>query len=291
MTAKKKAASTAGKKSSSKAGQRKVETKTGTEPPRRSVADHSEHPESPGDSTVRHADNPAGRKSAGSRGFPQGEYDVTTPAKKGATKKDPTQLAIEQSLDEEELNTIKAAQKHPKANRLKPEQRALALEALPIGAILEHEAKNRWRVKANLGGGIRWGHGTTAQEAIDNYILGHSVIDSAQAGAEQFHSYPASVQREIEERDAKVAQRQGIAVESLPGVLERREFAANQKAAKAAKPPAPNATSDGAEVASAQLEAGARRGAREATAEQPTKAQAAKNRSSARRRAGGKARR
>lgn len=286
MTAKKKAASTAGKKSSSsKAGQRKAETKTGTEPPRRSIADHSEHPESPGDSTVRHADNPAGRRSAGSRGFPQGEYDVTTPAKAGASKKDPTQLAIEQSLSAEDLAAIKAAQKHPKANRLKPEQRALAIEALPEGTIIEKEGRFRWRVRsAGTNGGNRYGHGTTAAEAIDNYILGHSVITTEQAGAEQFHSYPASVQKEIEARDAAVAQRQGRNVEDFPEVIARREYKANQKAAAGAKPTAPGATSDGAEVASAQLEQGAKRGG------QARQSQAAQNRSSARRRTGGKAR-
>lgn len=290
MTAKKKAASTAGKKSSSskRSGQRGVDTKTGTEPPKRSVADHSEHPESPGDSTVRHADNPAGRKSAGAKGFPQGEYDVTEPAKKGATKKDPIQNAIEQGLSAEELSTIKAAQKHPKANRLSTDQRALGLEALPIGAILEHEAQYRWRVKANLGGGIRWGHGTTAQEAIDNYLLGSSVIDSAQAAAQTFHDYPASVQKEIEERDAKVAARLGVGVDTLPGVLERREFKANQEAAKKAKAPAPNATTDGPEVASAQLEAGAKRGGRDGSVADP-KEKAASNRKAAARRSGAKA--
>jgi hypothetical protein len=281
MTAKKKAASTAGKKNSSSKsrGQRGAETRTGTEPPKGSVADHSEHPESPGDSTVRHADNPVGRRSAGSRGFPQGEYDVTEPAKKGATKKDPTQLAIEQGLTAEQLETIKAAQKHPNANRLKPEQRALAVEALPVGAVIEKEGDFRWRVRsAGTNGGNRFGHGKTAQEAIDNYILGHSVITTEQAGAEQFHSYPKSVQKEIEERDAAVAKRQGRNVEDFPEVIARREFVKNQKAAKGAKPTAPGQTSDGAEVASAQLEAGAKRG------------QAAQNRSSARRRTGGKAR-
>lgn len=283
----KKKASTAGKKSSSssKAGQRKAESRTGTEPPRRSIADHSEHPESPGDSTVRHADNPVGRRSAGSRGFPQGEYDVTEPAKRGAVKKDPTQLAIEQGLSAEELATIKEAQKHPKANRLKPEQRALAVEALPVGTVIEKEGPFRWRVRsAGTNGGNRFGHGRTAQEAVDNYILGHSVITTEQAGAESFHEYPASVQREIEERDAAVAQRQGRSVEDFPEVIARREFKANQKAAAGAKPIAPGQTSDGAEVASAQLEAGAKRGG------QARQSQAAQNRSSARRRTGGKAR-
>lgn len=295
MTAKKKAASTAGKKSSSSKGsskgQRGAETKTGTEPPKRSIAAHSEHPESPGDSTVRHADNPAGRRSAGSRGFPQGEYDVTTPAKAGASKKDPTQLAIEQSLTAEELEAIKTAQKHPKANRLKPEQRALAIEALPEGTIIEKEGKFRWRVRsAGTNGGNRYGHGQTAQEAIDNYILGHSVITAEQAGAEQFHSYPPSVQKEIEERDAAVAQRQGRSVEDFPEVIARREYKANQKAAAGAKPTAPGATSDGAEVASAQLEQGFRRGQSSTTNEKASQSKASKNRSSARRRTGGKAR-
>lgn len=270
------------KKASTAKRQRPATNKTGTEPPKRSVAAHSEHPESPGDSTVRHA---------GKGSFPQGEYDVTKPAKAGGAKKDPVQNAIEQSLDAEEIETIKAAQKHPKANRLKPEQRALAIEALPIGAILEHEAKFRWRVKANLGGGIRWGHGATAQEAIDNYILGSSASTLTDAGAQAFHALPASQQKEIEDRDQKAAKAQGINPDNLPEAIARREFKENAKAAQGAKKPAPNATTDGPEVASAQLEAGRKRGNPESTSLDPAKDKAAKNRSSARRRSGAKAKR
>jgi hypothetical protein len=268
------------------------DTKTGTEPPRKSIEDHSEHPESPGDSTVRHADNPEGKPSAGKKGFPQGEYDVSPPAKRGAAKKDPTTLAIEQGLSDDELVTIKAALKHPKANRLKGEQRALALEALPIGTIIEHEGRFRWRVKAApTGGGNRFGHGSTLQEAIDNYLLGSSVQTIDQAGAEAFTALPKSTQQEIEERDAAVAKRQGVSPESFPEVRARREFQENQKAAGKAERPAPNATTDGPEVASAQLEAGAKRGRAETDDVEGKQAKAARKRSSARRRTGAKARR
>jgi hypothetical protein len=297
MTAKK-AASTAGKKgsarkrsSASSARRTSVsDTKTGTQPPRRSVEEHSEHPESAGDSTVRHADNPVGRASAGKKGFPQGEYDVDPPARRGATKKDPTQLAIEQGLDDEQLRTVKAAIAHPKANRLKGEQRALAIEALPEGTVIEKEGRFRWRVRAApTGGGNRFGHGTTFQEAVDNYLLGSSTQTTEEAGAERFHALPKSTQKEIEERDAAVAKRQGVAVESFPEVRARREFVENQKAGAKAARPAFNAVTDGAEQASAQLEAGAKRGRAEATEER--KASASRNRSAARRRSGGRARR
>lgn len=287
MTAKK-AASTAGKKGGARQRTSVSDTKTGTQPPRRSVEEHSEHPESAGDSTVRHADSAVGRASAGKKGFPQGEYDVDQPAKRGAVRKDPTQLAIEQGLDDEQLRTIKAAIAHPKANRLKAEQRALAIEALPEGTVIEKEGRFRWRVRsAGTNGGNRFGHGTTAQEAIDNYILGSSALTGDAAGAERFQSYPKSVQQEIEDRDAAVAKRQGVSPESFPEVIARREFQENQKAGAKAAHPAPGAVTDGAEQASAQLEAGARRGRGEANEARKT---ATANRSAARRRSGGKAR-
>lgn len=299
MAASKKASTAARKRSSSSKSANKSQrtnvsdTKTGTQPPRRSIEQHSEHPESAGDSTVRHADNPVGRASAGKKGFPQGEYDVDEPAKRGAVKKDPQQLAIEQGLDDDELKTIKAAIAHPKANRLKHEQRALAIEALPIGAIVEHEGKFRWRVRSSpTGGGFRFGHGATFQEAVDNYLLGSSAQTADAAGAERFQAYPKSVQKEIEERDAAVAKRQGVSPESFPEVIARREFVENQKAGAKAKAPAPNAVTDGAEQASAQLEAGAKRGRATEEADAKTNAATARNnrRNAARRTARAKAR-
>jgi hypothetical protein len=144
-----------------------------------------------------------------------------------------------------------------------------------VGTVIEKEGPFRWRVRsAGTNGGNRFGHGATAAEAVDNYILGHSVITTEQAGAERFHEYPKSVQREIEERDAAVAQRQGRSVEDFPEVIARREFKANQKAAAGAKPIAPGQTSDGAEVASAQLEAGAKRGGRRGSPRPPRTARA-----------------
>lgn len=271
-------AKTAGK---SKSGQRKApDNKTGTESSRskKSVADHSEHPENSSDSTVRHADQPARRTGpAGSKGFPQGEYDVTKPRPAGGRKQSIEQQLLEAHHGDSDLEAIKKANARPSANRLHPTDRALAIETLPVGSTLEHEQENRWRVVGRLGGGNRYGHGSTAQEAIDNYVLGSSVGDSAQAAAQAFHELPKRQQKEITERDEKAARRLGQDPSNTAEAIARQEFVDNQKAARSAAHPAPNATSDGAEVASAQLEAGARRGGTET---------ATRNRTGARQRTG-----
>lgn len=262
---------------------------------KRSQAEHSEHPENPGDSTVRHAVPTARAGEEGQKGFPQGEYDVTPPAKEPARgKRSLEDQLIEQHVGDQDVEAIERALKSPKANRLNPKQRALAIEALPIGSVLEHEGAFRWRVTGRGTGGNRYGHGATAQEAIDNYVLGSSVTDATQAGAQAFTELPKSVQKEIEERDAAVAKRQGLSPDSLPEQIARREFVENQKAAQKAARPAPNAATDGSEVASAQLEQGTKRGRAEGASEaeaEGRKGQAARKRSSARRRTGAKAKR
>ena len=280
-----------------RAGRSRTGSEQGTEDvnDKRSVAEHSEHPENPGDSTVRHANPTVRAGSEGQKGFPQGEYDVTPPKKEPAkAQRSVTQANLEQHMGDQDVEAIEKQLKAPKANRLKPQERALALEGLPIGAILEHEGQFRWRVKGPTGGGNRFGHGSTAQEAIESYVLGSSSATVEEAGARAFSELEPRQQKEIEARDAAVAKRQGISVESLPEVIARREFQENEKARGKAKAPAANATTDGPEVASAQLEAGARRGQAKDAGEdegEGKKEKAARKRSSARRRTGAKSRR
>ncbi len=242
-----------------KTGRAKTSSKIGTESEteKRSIAEHSEHPENPTDSTVRHAVGTDAAGQEGQKGFPQGEYDVTPPAKEG--RKTGAEGAIEQHIGSADVEQIKKAIAAPQANRMTAEKRSLALEALPVGSILEHEGQNRWRVRGPISGGIRWGHGATAQEAIESYVLGLAVQDSAAAGAQAFSQLSPQIQKEITERDRIAAQRVGQSPDGTPEAIARREFQENQKAARKAKPAAANASTDGPEIASAQLEAGQKR--------------------------------
>ena len=242
-----------------KTGRAKTSSEIGTESEtkKRSISEHSEHPENPNDSTVRHAVGTAAAGQEGQKGFPQGEYDVTPPAKEG--RKAGAEGAIEQHLGSADVEQIKKSLAAPQANRMTAEKRALALETLPAGSILEHEGQNRWRVRGPISGGIRWGHGATAQEAIESYVLGLAVQDSAAAGAQTFSQFSPKIQKEITERDRIAAQRVGQSPDGTPEAIARREFQENQKAARNAKPAAANASTDGPEIASAQLEAGQKR--------------------------------
>ena len=212
---------------------------TGTEPPKKSVSDHSEHPENPADSTVKHT----------GAGFPQGEGDVTEPAKAGAKApkaekprsiRDQHLLALAAGQD---VKAIEAALKEPNATRLSPIQRAIAAELLPIGAIIEHEGANRWRVRGPMGqGGPHFGHGATMAEAIDSFVLGNVVATDAEASAHRFSKLPPKQQKEIEERD--------IASGNQADVDARRKTVeAVKKSAKLLDSPI-NAQSDGAAVGS-----------------------------------------
>jgi hypothetical protein len=296
-TKKKSTSKAAGRKSASKTATRTNvrDSQTGTEPPRRSVAEHSEHPESAGDSTVRHADQHRSAPSAGRKGFPQGEYDVNQPAKAGAKKQSIKQTLLEQhaATQSGDTQTVLGLIKHQNANRLSVDERELAVELLPIGAIIEHEAPYRWRVRSPVGGGNRFGHGATAKEAIDSFVLGNADVNGAQAAARRFSELPASQQREIEDRDNAAARSVGQAGEDSPDVLARRQALSFSQAADKRAPTPQNAASDGAEVSTATNRAG--RGedpsvpAGQAARQQDRSARAAKNRSAARRRSGAKA--
>ena len=236
-------------RSSEKSGSKGVNRQTESYLSRRSIAEHSENPDRSGDSTVRHALPMPRAGSEGQKGFPQGEYDVTRPAPAGPRSSRSTQdMLIDQHLgfaDPAEL--MKAVDD---STVLDHEDRALILEGAPAGFVLEKMGDNRWRAGAQN----RFGHGQTAAEAIEAFVLGTQ--SGANADAIRFANYPASVQREIRERDEAVAKRSGVDVESLPEVSARRQglelAAVDNKAAASAL----NAVTDGPEKASARDQAG-----------------------------------
>lgn len=238
------------KKSSNRSGktaQRKATNRTGTEPPRRSVADHSEHPESPGDSTVRHA----GRGS-----FPQGEYDVTSPKKSDGKKQSIKDTLLEQhsAASSGNTDTVLELLKHRSANRLQAHERELAYETLPVGVVIEHDRAYSWKI--HVLGQARFSFGATLKEAIDAWVLGNTDVNGAQAAARRFKELPASQQKEIEERDNAAARSVGQGAADSPDVIARREALKFSEAADKRAPSPTNANSDGAEVSSATNRAG-----------------------------------
>ena len=255
---------------SERAGSKGVGRETENYFSRRSIAEHSEHPDNPSDTTVRHALPQTGAGSEGQKGFPQGEYDIIQPEKAGpANARSTHDMLIDQHLgfaDPDEL--MKSVDD---STRLDHEERVLILESAPTGFVLEKMGDRRWRAGAQN----RYGHGSTAAEAIESFVLGTQ--SGADADAIRFSRLPASVQREIRERDEAVAKRQGVDVESLPEVSARRaglELAAvdNEAAASAL-----NAITDGPEKASARDEAGlnsekptAKTGAKKSSAKKST---------------------
>lgn len=274
MTAKKK--STGSKKQS----QRKATNRTRTEPPRGSVAEHSEHPESRGDSTVRHT----------RPGFPQGEGDVTRPAKAGNKKQSIRDTLLEQhaATSSGDTDTVLELTKHKNANRLSTQERELAIELLPTGAILEHEAPYRWRV--HITGQNRYGFGATAKEAIDSWVLGNSDVNGAQAAARRFSELSSTQQQEITDRDNAAARSVGQGAGESPDVVARRQaLEFSQAADKRAKTPL-NANSDGAEVSTATNRQGRGEDPSVPAGTEDRKASAQRSRSGARRRTGAKAR-
>jgi hypothetical protein len=187
------------------------------------VAQHSEHPETKGDSTVRHAEPATGKQSGeGEGGFPQGEYDVTDPTPAGAiVPQGDAETLLEAHFGDQDIERL---QELLGDARLDDEEYALVIEAAPVGFVLEHEAPDRWR--AHRTGQNRWGHGRTARGAIEQFVLGGTpnIVDAA---AEAFAKLPAADQRAIKERDARAARSVGAPVEDL-GRDEAREDAARR---------------------------------------------------------------
>lgn len=196
-----------------KAGAKGVGQQTESYRSRRSILEHSENPDKPGDSTVRHALPVTGADESGQKGFPQGEYDVIEPAKAGAAPKRSDNDAL---IDAHVANTdIDALEESLKNTRLSAEDRELILETLPVGAVLERTGDYQFRVHK----GNRFGHGATAAEALEAFVLGAGPQDDAA----KFARLPASQRKEIEERDAAAAKRVGQSYEGTPEHTARQE--------------------------------------------------------------------
>lgn len=217
---------------------------------------HDANPDVSTDSSVRHAEPQTGKqRGEGHGGYPSGEYDVTTPGSSRAQgdvlTKGPQAIALDQLY----AGSPEAEQAVKQANerlRLSPDQFDQAVEALPVGTVIEKEAPWRWRV--HVVGQPRFGHGQTHSEAVENYVLGDQGTSTAQAEADRaLAQMDPKQQQEIADRDAKAAQAVGG---TPPDTFARIENAKAAAADATAEPPAPNAATDGAEKASARDEAG-----------------------------------
>jgi hypothetical protein len=208
---------------------------------------HDANPGDPTDSSVRHAEPSTGRPTdEGEGGYPSGEYDVTPPPANDAKR---TKGVIESVLAQHfEANPgADAALKRAEDKaQLSPDQFDKAVEALPVGAIIEHEGPNRWRVHV-LGRG-RYGHGATQSEAVENYILGTSEGTFQSEADAALAALPSKQQKEIADRDQKAAEQVGG---TSSDTFARIENAKTEAKARNAALPAANANTDGAERASA----------------------------------------
>ena len=133
---------------------------------------HRANPDKEGDTSVRHAEPPTGKQAReGAGGYPTGEYDVVQPAKAGpATDKSPALASLEAHFGDYDID--RKVKEQRKNSRLNETAQLHAIEAIPIGSVIEHEGQDRWRVRTAVAGVNRFGHGTTAAEAIENFILG-----------------------------------------------------------------------------------------------------------------------
>jgi hypothetical protein len=221
----------------------------------KTVAQHSEHPENPKDSTVRHSEPAAARQDGtGEGGFPQGEYDVTDPVKAGpVSEEDQLKAALTAHYDGAEEQLDQVIQDAIADSRLDESEFLKVMEALPVGCVIEHEGPNRWR--CHKAGQNRFGHGTTALQAVENYVLGDASPSAIDAAARTFLKLSEADQKAIEDRDRIAATRVGG---SDPNASIREEARKTAEMDKSAKAPAPNAATDGAEIASARAEQGSR---------------------------------
>jgi hypothetical protein len=213
---------------------------------------HDANPDVSTDSSVRHAEPQTGhRASEGHGGYPAGEYDVTKPATSGDAKtKGTTALGQLLEIAPESKEAVKRAGENA---QLTPSQFDQAVEALPVGTIIEHEGPNRWRV--HVLGQNRWGHGATHSEAVENFVTGLSQTTAQQEADRALAALPKKQQQEIAERDQKAAEAVGG---TAPDTFARIENARAQAADLKAAAPAANASTDGLEKASARDEAGRR---------------------------------
>jgi hypothetical protein len=193
-----------------------------------SVADHSEHPETPGDSTARHDEGTAERvRAQGAAGFPQGEYDVTNPAPApGVPVEDDMTALLDAHLSNADTDRLKELLAD---GVLDDAELSLVIAAMPVGFVLEHEAENRWR--CHITGQNRFGHGQTHQEAVEDYVLGTNAVTGEAAAARSFARLSAADQQAIRDRDAQAAEAVG-APATVPSRERARDAAAKRSGAR-----------------------------------------------------------
>lgn len=239
----------------------------------------------PGSSEVAHA--PASGTQSAEGGHPGGEYDVTPPvtapdgsktaageaadtkaavtADSGATGKYAVQLT--QHFTDAGADQATLLKQAAETTRLEDDQRQAALEAMPVGTILEKEAPYRWRI--HVRGQNRFGHGTTASEAIEAYVIGTQGSE-VEAAATRFARLSPQQQQEIRDRDARAAAGTGG---TDPVEFARQEAIKVAEADKQAKPTAVSEGSDGANRESARREVVGNvpkaKGAKKASAKSP----------------------
>jgi hypothetical protein len=231
----------------------------------KSVAEHSAHPEDPSDSSVKHVADPASivkptaEPHEGTAGYPAGEYDVVKPAPSEAKE----QSVVEAHLAAVDTDQLKALMKD---TVLDPDEYALVLEASGVGFELLHEGDNRWRARQNQ----RFGHGRTAKEAIEAFVLGTSSVTLQDAAAREFLQLSATQQQEIRDRDQAAAGAVGLGAATAMAAEEtRKTFAKRQGAAL----PATGARTDASEQMSASQAIGkaAKQGAKKGSSKRASR--------------------
>jgi hypothetical protein len=227
---------------------------------------HDEHPRDARASEVAHA--PASGTQRGEGGHPAGEYDITNPREDAEGK--PTGLTQPITTDSiptgNDHTSLLAAhlglsgvdrkeleKKLKSVTRLSDADRMIALEGTLPGFTLEQRNANDWR--CHVVGTNRFGHGSTAAEAVESYLLGGSG-SAIEAAAQAFARLDPKQQDEIRERDRKALETQNGSGDPLEDA--RTEAIKTAKADRKAESPAVNAGSDGPERESARRAEGSK---------------------------------
>jgi hypothetical protein len=227
---------------------------------------HDAHPNDPSASEVAHA--PASGTQRAEGGHPAGEYDITNPAKDAQGR--PTGLAQPLTTDDVSTGTDNEAllaahyalsgadrealmARAKEDSRLSDDDRQAALEGTQVGFVLEHTGPNAWR--CHVTGTNRFGHGVTATEAIEAYVIGNQGSEIEEA-ARRFARQSAQAQQEIRDRDKAAADT--LAGTTDPVEAAREAALKTAKADRKAERPAAGANSDGAERESARRAEGSK---------------------------------
>ena len=167
---------------------------------------HDANPDVGTDSSVRHAEPQTGHRAGeGHGGYPSGEYDVTKPPPAGPSRtKGDTKAALEQHFAVSP--GVDAQLERAKKNeRLKGDQWDKALEAMPVGTIIERTDFD-WR--ARVVGTNRNASAPTFSEMIEAFVLGDVAPQTLDRETVLKQLEPRQ-RKEVEERDRLAAERVG----------------------------------------------------------------------------------